>query len=319
MFYVSYLANDADYQGVLLNRYRLEKLGSSVPYACICLEDVSDEVKESLRRSNIKVLPLNFRKIISDSGVGEAMVDYLASKFWFGKILIFLITGIDKCVFLDSDFLIQENLDHLFDLPVSGQKMYMVNDCNYITPNKVLFSQNTFNSGLIVYKPESKVFSDAVNLLREVESRENIFECLRSDQEFFNLLHHHGMISIEDLPYKYNVYPHVAGPLINSKLEDTIAVVHFIGRPKPWDYLNGLLEIRTYANEDCLRLYKLWFDAYSEFLKNFYFNTKENKKLVSDAAVYSVRVPDQNIELNTAGLGYSAKDLVRAKKINLPS
>ena len=50
--YVSYMANDRDLKGVLVNNYILnEKYNSKYPYICICIENVSQKSKEILEKN----------------------------------------------------------------------------------------------------------------------------------------------------------------------------------------------------------------------------------------------------------------------------
>jgi len=320
MFYISYLANDADYQGVLLNKYRLKKFGSTVPHACIVLNDVSDEVRSALSRDGITLLPMDFSNILSSTSLDAQMNDYLSSNFVFGKLLILLITGVEKCVFLDADFLICENLDYLFSLSFDGTNMHMVRDHYLCGTRSVLYTENAFNSGLIVFQPDQELFNQCLDLLIKIQAYPDIFSKLKTDQEIFNLLNQEGSITIHSLPYRLNAYPHTAQVLLNSEIEDSIAVYHFIGRPKPWDLLKGLVPQRGFENQSALDQNAVWLDAYLDYCKHTYLGEGLlNGALEEGASAILISKDEGHIAMNLTFNGHSSEELARAQELKVIS
>lgn len=314
MLYVSYLANDADYQGVLLNKYRLNKFGSSVSHACIVLNDVTDEVKSALSRDGIIVLPLDFVSILHRTGLSDEMIGHLSSSFVFGKLLIFLVTGSEKCVFLDADFLICENLDYLFDAACDDRTMYMVRDHCIGGKDMVFHVENAFNSGLIVFQPSADFFNQCLDLLRKLQGYPDIFSKLKTDQEVFNLLNQEQVITIQSLPYRLNVYPHTAPALLKSGVEESVAVYHFIGRPKPWDFMGATVLPRGFENGFAVQRNVEWLDAYLEYCKSTYLsNELINGGLSEDASVISVVRGEEVVALREAFTGHAIEGTNKTK------
>ena len=289
MRYVSYLSNDIDYRGVLLNKYSLNKLGSNVPHMCLCMNMVSEDVKDILKSQGIQIINVDFLGILKNSGLSDAMVTHLYEKHFFGKFSMFLLEGekLDRCIFLDSDFLIMENLDHLFDLEVTDVTMHMVPDTNLRFPDQIFFGENTFNSGLIVYRPNKKVFNDMLAVAREIESDPGSLDKLATDQEFFNYLAVTSKIRIRKLAYRYNVYPHIAASLLNNQIEESIAVIHFISRPKPWNMLDICLGRRSHENELAKTFYVKWLELYLEYVKREHLTYMSPKQLSEHSRCYS--------------------------------
>jgi len=260
--YVSYLSNDLDLKGVLLNSYRLRKYSSLIPYTCIVCEGVSDSSVQKLEEDGINVVRFNLRSLLVSTGLSEASIEYLLSRHFFGKFLIFLLENFEKCIYLDADLLICQNLDRLFDMNVDCA---MVNDV-IMTPPHVCYVTNCFNSGVIVYRPNREVFRLAHQTVQDLTESGKPVELIITDQEVFDYLNLSGKLRIDTLPVEFNTYHYVTEYL--EKKGRKPAIIHYIGRPKPWDFLElKSINERCFESASCRVNYFKWMSAYIEYIE----------------------------------------------------
>lgn len=296
--YLSYLANDNDYKGVLLNLYCLRKYGSLRKYVCICCEDVSDYIIDQLNVFGIDIIRFNLKTLLENTNIKPEFREYLVTKFFFGKFLMFLVEGYEKCVYLDADFLIQENIDCLFDKDTNDDTCFMVYDSVFsIHDDSILYINNQFNSGLLVFKPNSNIFQQVIKLCETIQDFDNIFEKVKTDQEFFNYMNKHKTLNVMPLDIKFNCYPYSADIILEKKLCNSIAVIHYIGRPKPWEYIDNKNKFqRGYETDSCRKYYELWIDTYIEFVKQVYTKPLEKYNYFKSPKILLTKRPEDIID-----------------------
>jgi glycogenin len=205
----------------------------------ILTRNVSTVCKRTLDRSGIKTLTINrdfavakeTRAINARSGLDH----------WnetFNKLLVFELTQYEKIVFLDSDMMVLQNLDHLFERP----------HMSAVAADRLTDGHEhwiALNSGLMVVEPESGLAASIMSHVSALEEKKESF----GDQ---SLLHEHYPDWPEHselhLDQRYNVFFSSVGSYVrrhrynvNWKFPDgkTIAVVHFIGPKKPWKLSSG--------------------------------------------------------------------------------
>jgi len=139
----------------------------------------------------------------------------------FSKLHCWRLTQYDKCVFLDADTLVLQNVDELFDraefsaAPDAGWP-----DC--------------FNSGVFVYTPSMDTYQALLSFATEQGSFDG------GDQGLLNM--YFSDWSSQDiakrLPFTYNVvsqtfYSYLPAFRFYGK---DVKICHFIGAQKPWSY-----------------------------------------------------------------------------------
>ncbi|KAJ6479083.1 glycosyltransferase family 8 protein [Mycena sanguinolenta] len=124
--------------------------------------------------------------------------------------------GVDSAVFIDADTLVRRNFDELFDSPYNFAAVPDV----YGAGDPRGFSL-TFNSGVIAYRPSSKVYED---MRRKLEIAE--YPPKQADQAFLNL--YFAGTSVH-LPYIYNANLAIKArsPVLWERLADEMRVVHY--------------------------------------------------------------------------------------------
>ena len=109
--YVCVLSTNNYLEGVLILAENLRRLRSKFDLLCLINETITDETKATLDYFNINYLLLPSVEYNNQNKVNPHWM------FTFDKLNLFKLMDYEKIVYLDSDFLILENLDHLFDYP----------------------------------------------------------------------------------------------------------------------------------------------------------------------------------------------------------
>lgn len=261
--FVTYLSNDRDYKGTILLNYNLKKLNHKCKLVCVVLEDVSDKIRNILKKFNILLHEFNLRDILKEFNISENYCNYLINKHYYGKFLIFNLTDYDKIVYLDTDLLIKENIDNLF-LYDTKSTIYMtydigVNGCD-------LKFRTDFNSGVIVLEPSIDTYKTCYS---ELANFENNLENLTSDQSIFYTLNKKSIINISYLDIKYNYVSMLGEKFYKNIKQDNPAIIHFTLFPKPWDFIDFNENILDYYMYSDPKIYfSEWLELYFDMVKN---------------------------------------------------
>ena len=201
----------------------------------VLTKNISAASKRTLDRTAIKTMTLDCDFAMAEEAKATNARSGLSH--WnntLSKLMIFELTQYEKIVFLDSDMMVLQNLDHLFELPhMSG-----------LTADKLTEGHahwEELNAGLVVIEPQSGL---AASIMSHISTLEDEKECFGMER----LVHAHypdwPQRSELHLDQRYNVffssvenYVKRHGYNVNWKSPDdkTIAVVHFIGLKKPWN------------------------------------------------------------------------------------
>ncbi|CAH1780810.1 unnamed protein product, partial [Owenia fusiformis] len=209
---------------------------------------VTDGVSSSMREQLSRVFDLIVRVDVLDSRDSQKL-DLLTRPdlgVTFTKLHCWRLTQFKKCVFLDADTMVLQNVDELFERKeLSGAPDAGWPDC--------------FNSGVFVYEPSEETYSSLV----EFAVKQGSFD--GGDQGLLNL--YFSDWSTKDisrhLPFVYNVVSQAFYSYLPAfkQFHDKIRIVHFIGAIKPWNHKyntqTGEVEIQEEAGHSAEFL-KLW-------------------------------------------------------------
>ena len=181
----------------------------------------------------------------------------------------------EKFIYLDTDVLILQNIDHLFGLEINCN-IFMVPDMQVDSDyEKVILIKNRFNSGVVVSNYNTNVYEDLYRLL--ADNIENLMnsdgKIFVSDQYIFETINRVGNFKINQLDIAYNIHPILVESAINTNLIKEPFIIHFMMKPKPWDILNLRSDSyrHRFENKKCKEYFLLWINMYFELMSILYF------------------------------------------------
>jgi glycogenin len=158
----------------------------------------------------------------------------------FTKIALWQQTQFRKIIYLDADTLPLRALDELFDLSAS-----------FAAAPEIGFP-DCFNSGVMVLSPSAETHKQLLDLAIQGTSFDGGDQGLLNTH--FDTFHRLSFMYNVELYRAYRLYM----PAMKHYMEK-LAVVHFIGRDKPWDMRGKKpMEESTYASFYCELLERWW-------------------------------------------------------------
>ncbi|MBO5026620.1 MAG: hypothetical protein J6C86_10845 [Bacteroidaceae bacterium] len=229
--YVTLLSNERYLKGVLALNQSLIENSCQYPLYCMLSKDADKSLEDSLDKYGIKYIRF-MSDTLNSEATNEGRLFYTHWSFTFDKLHVWGLTQFEKIVFLDSDMIVLDNLDNLFDAPpfsavVSGGKY-----CGW----------TTFNSGLMVVKPDKQVETDLVKLAPEVIKKFRDKEQNVGDQDVLHAYlldwEYDSSLALDE---GYNIFADFLHHYIRrfgyswrQGKNKKIRVIHFIGHTKPW-------------------------------------------------------------------------------------
>jgi len=277
--YITYISNGRDYKAVLNLAFNLTKVRSKFPLYCICLEDVSESIIDVLQSRGISVVKFNLRSKLEEINMNIEQIKFIKDKHLFGKFAMFNIPECEKFVYLDTDVLILQNIDHLFGINTKSN-IFMVHDMQADSDySKVILIKNKFNSGVILSNYNKNIYETMYQLLFENIDKLTIDdkELFVSDQYIFEILHRIKNFSIKQLDIAYNIHPILVESAVNKKIIKEPLIIHFMMKPKPWDIINLRAEEYKFENSKCREYFLLWINMYYELMTLLYFKDTPDK------------------------------------------
>ena len=231
--YVTVISTDEYLPGVLALAARIKKL-CRYPLLVIASRNLSEVVYAKMRGHNIPYVA------VDDIDVSDGLLRATREDAWFAhwaksllKLRIFELTEYEKIVYIDSDIMLIDSVDEVFELPdmsaTIGGKSYPGNE-----------HLVDLNSGFLVVVPREGLSDRLSALIPEVAAKKHVF----SDQDVMQAYFSGWKQNVELLlPGGYNVwFSHYQFYLKN----EFVKAVHFIGIKKPW-MMNIFDVIKEYA------------------------------------------------------------------------
>ena len=226
--YVCVLSTDSYLNGVLVLATNLRALNSKYELLCLINEKISKASIEYLEYFNIEYKLLNK---LNYKSVSEGFI----WKNTFDKLNVFSLTEYEKVVYLDSDMLILENIDHLFNQP----PITMTSNLPY--------AKESNNSCIMIIEPNKKDYEGLLNKMQEFDQRkrdkigdQDIINAYFKDKvkildESYNMMRfisknkkQYYDVLTDNYIYKYEV-------IVTRRLATKPKVIHYILRPKPFN------------------------------------------------------------------------------------
>lgn len=225
------LLSTASYISGVLTLYRsLQRYGKTkYPFVCVCSVNMRNEDIDLLRKEGINCIRLK-KTMLDDIRIPNQNDNYKHWNYTFDKLMLWSMIEYDKIVFLDSDMLVMDNVDNLFDYP------------DFSAVQAGFLQNNTWkrlNSGTIVIVPDMNTY-----LKLEMQLQVTITSFVKAgksvgDQDVLNDFYPQWINMKElhlsegyNLFFKYLSLYHKFYGFCYSK---EIKIVHFIGSHKPWN------------------------------------------------------------------------------------
>lgn len=222
--YIGFLSTDNYLNGILILNENLKQLKSKYPFIVLCNKNLSLKTYNILAEKNIEYKIIENEIQHLDKYLNKQQPRWI---YTLNKIEIFNLLNYDRCIYLDCDMLILDNLDYLFDLNetfISG---------SYFSP---MTNSPTPQSNILVYSPNFNIFNDIKNILL------NNFGEFGDEYYIFNYICNNNF-SLKLLPFNYNCttsFENNSVYLTFKKDNSKIKIIHFVGEEKPWFNENNL-------------------------------------------------------------------------------
>ncbi|KAJ7215401.1 nucleotide-diphospho-sugar transferase [Mycena pura] len=151
------------------------------------------------------------------------LVMYLPDRLSFQSLCII---GVDVLLYLDTDTIVRNRFDELWDLPYSFAAVLDV----YDPPRGFVVS---FNAGVMLLRPSSAVLADMLGNLETA-----VFPREQAEQAFLNTYFAPQTLG---LPYIYNGNLAIKqlAPVVWASMKSELRIVHYTVRKPFWDFAVG--------------------------------------------------------------------------------
>ena len=137
------------------------------PFYCVVTEEISQSVRNILTQQQIPYIDLDtsdIGKILNKCKNLACNSAYIKAS---RKLKIFTLTQFDKCLYVDSDMLILENIDDVFEKPM----FTAVEDlCTSSLQNKMKYlnGMTSFNGGFFVFVPSMEYYDYLIQTVQSL-------------------------------------------------------------------------------------------------------------------------------------------------------
>lgn len=233
--FVTLATNDEYCKGAAVVAQSLRNVGTTKKIVCLISPTVTISAKDALSRvfDELRVVDI----LDSNDAAHLAMLKRPELGVTFTKIHCWDLTNYSKCVFLDADTMVLQNVDELFD----HDELSAVPDCGW---------PDIFNSGMFVFCPNKETYKGLVQLA----DTEGSFD--GGDQGLLNTYFKNW----KRLSFIYNMQATTSYTYVPAfaQFGQNTKIVHFLGNNKPWNQRGG----------DHLQFADKWWNAHSELPSN---------------------------------------------------
>ncbi|XP_037939484.1 glycogenin-1-like isoform X2 [Teleopsis dalmanni] len=215
--WVTLTTNDTYSLGALVLAHSLKRAGTAHQLAVLVTPGVSESMRNKLKDVYNVVQEVNV--LDSQDAANLALLARPELGITFTKLHCWRLVQFEKCVFLDSDTLVLQNCDELFE----REELSAAPDVSW---------PDCFNSGVFVFKPSLDTFAK----ITEFALKHGSFD--GGDQGLLNSYFAdwaHTDIN-KHLPFIYNVTAFASYCYLPAfkQFRDKIKILHFAGKMKPW-------------------------------------------------------------------------------------
>jgi glycogenin glucosyltransferase len=251
--FVTLATNDTYALGALVLSHSLHRVGTTRKLAVLVTPGISPAMREKLSASYDDVIEVNV--LDSRDTANLALLTRPDLGVTFTKLHCWRLTQYKKCVFMDADTLVMQNIDDLFLRDeISAAPDVGWPDC--------------FNSGVFVFVPSEQTYQSLITFALTQGSFDG------GDQGLLNL--YFSEWATKDikyhLPFVYNVVSQTFYSYMPAYKQygKNVKVAHFIGALKPWHHVfntaTGQVEPQADAGHN-IEFLQLWWSIFMEHIQ----------------------------------------------------
>lgn len=217
--FVTLATNDTYVVGSLVLGESLRRVGTQKKLVVMITKEVSEAFRNNLQNvfDDVHVVDL----LSSEDFKNLQLLGRPDLHVTFTKLHCWNLTQYSKCVFLDADTLVLQNVDELFE----KEELSAAPDPGW---------PDCFNSGVFVYTPNVETYKS----LMRFASTQGTFD--GGDQGLLNLYFNEWPTKDikKHLPFIYNVVSQAFYSYLPAfrQFKQNVKIVHFIGAIKPWQH-----------------------------------------------------------------------------------
>ncbi|KAF9181581.1 Glycogenin-2 [Haplosporangium sp. Z 11] len=262
--YITLLTNNNYASGALVLGHSLRASQTTKQLAILITPSVSRVIRDQLATVFDSVIEIG--EIDSFSTKNLQLLGRPELGITLTKIHVFNQTQYSKVVFLDADTLVLRNIDELFDFAAQGTLDDKDRNKRFAAAPDAGWP-DCFNSGVFVCRPSHEDYTGLI----EMANQDGTFD--GGDQGLLNS-YFNGWSrgdSSNRLPFIYNTTPtsvYSYAPAF-QQYKDKLAVIHFIGSFKPWQWLrfaDGTVFPRNTSSTDSIALVQKWWNVFDQFI-----------------------------------------------------
>lgn len=268
--YVSLVTNDDYGNGAIVLGKSLKKTKTSKQLVLMVTQGVSQAKRSQLGEIWDKLVDIT----LIDSGDTENLVLLERPELGctFSKIRAWKLTEFEKCVFLDADTLVLQNIDDLFE----RDELSAVPDVGW---------PDCFNSGVFVFKPSDTTYAGLLDHAKRYGSFDGGDQGLLN--EFFSNWNTQDIT--HRLPFVYNTVStasYTYTPAFKRYGKD-IKIVHFLGSSKPWhlyfDKESGkVIHLGGGISPTDEIFSQMWWEIFNDSSKETWEHWEEGRQVITD-------------------------------------
>lgn len=268
--YVSLVTNDDYGNGAIVLGKSLKNTKTSKQLVLMVTQGVSQAKRSQLGEIWDKLVDIT----LIDSGDTENLVLLERPELGctFSKIRAWKLTEFEKCVFLDADTLVLQNIDDLFE----RDELSAVPDVGW---------PDCFNSGVFVFKPSDTTYAGLLDHAKRYGSFDGGDQGLLN--EFFSNWNTQDIT--HRLPFVYNTVStasYTYTPAFKRYGKD-IKIVHFLGSSKPWhlyfDKESGkVIHLGGGISPTDEIFSQMWWEIFNDSSKETWEHWEEGRQVITD-------------------------------------
>jgi len=255
--FVSFIADDQYASGAKVLGLSLRNSETSRKIVLLVTDSVCSTIRDQL--SQIWDELIDVEPLFTTDEENLALTKRPELGVTFTKLKIWTLVKFKKCVFLDADTLVLQNIDELFD----RDELSAAPDIGW---------PDCFNSGVFVFVPSMETYAALIKFANENGSFDG------GDQGLLNMYFKDWAtkdISYH-LPFLYNMVSNVCysyAPAYKRFGKDA-KVVHFLGSVKPWHHFFDTETSHVHiqqsgpAAEGSRQFIEMWWNIYNVFQKS---------------------------------------------------